>query len=136
MVLATKFALSRRDGVFTVNGRPEYVHASCIASPRRLGTDHIDPYYQHRVDPDVPIEDTVGAMAELVDQGKVRFLGLSEASSLSIERAAAIHPVAALQSEWSLWSRELEESVLGTARRHRRRHCAVLASRAGLPHRN
>ncbi|MGI3785869.1 MAG: aldo/keto reductase [Janthinobacterium lividum] len=117
VVLATKFALSRRDGVFSVNGRPEYVRASCDASLERLGTDHIDLYYQHRVDPGVPIEETVGAMAELVEQGKVRFIGLSEASGRSLERAVAVHRVAALQSEWSLWSRDLEESVLATARR-------------------
>jgi aryl-alcohol dehydrogenase-like predicted oxidoreductase len=118
VVLATKFGLSARDGALRVSGRPEYVHASCTASLARLGTDHIDLYYQHRVDPDVPIEETVGAMAELVEQGKVRHLGLSEASERSIERAAAVHPITALQSEWSLWTRDVESSVLGAARRH------------------
>ncbi|MGI3783578.1 MAG: aldo/keto reductase [Janthinobacterium lividum] len=118
VVLATKFALSARNGALTVNGRPDYVHAACEASLQRLGTDYIDLYYQHRVDPEVPIEETVGAMAELVEQGKVRYLGLSEASARSIERAVAVHPIAALQSEWSLWTRDLEESVLAVARRH------------------
>jgi aryl-alcohol dehydrogenase-like predicted oxidoreductase len=117
VVLATKFGLSRRDGAFVVNGRPEYVRTCCDASLTRLGTDHVDLYYQHRVDPQVPIEDTVGAMAELVQAGKVRFLGLSEASAHSIERAVAVHPIAALQSEWSLWTRDLEDSVLQAARR-------------------
>ena len=118
VVLATKFALSARDGTLNVNGRPEYVRASCEASLERLNTDYIDLYYQHRVDPDVPIEETVGAMAELVREGKVRYLGLSEASGRSIERAVSVHPIAALQSEWSLWTRDLEGSVLDTARRH------------------
>jgi aryl-alcohol dehydrogenase-like predicted oxidoreductase len=115
--LATKFALSRDErGRVRVDGRPEYVHACAEASLRRLGVDTIDLYYQHRVDPKVPIEDTVGAMAELVQQGKVRHLGLSEASAASIRRAAAVHPIAALQSEWSLWTRDLEEEVLAVAR--------------------
>jgi len=93
------------------------VRYACDASLRRLGTDHIDLYYQHRVDATVPIEETVGAMAELVAAGKVRHLGLSEASARSLERASAVHPIAALQSEWSMWTRDLEEGVLGTARR-------------------
>jgi aryl-alcohol dehydrogenase-like predicted oxidoreductase len=118
-VLATKFSLSRDDtGGQRTNGRPEYVKQCCDASLRRLGTDRIDLYYQHRVDPTVPIEDTVGAMAELVADGKVRYLGLSEASANSIERAVATHPIAALQSEWSLWTRDLEDEVLAVARRH------------------
>src|SRR4051794_2226875 len=118
VVLATKFSLRRDDGgAMEINGRPEYVKQSCDASLRRMQTDVIDLYYQHRVDPTVPIEDTVGAMAELVQAGKVRHLGLSEASSASLERAAAVHPIAALQSEWSLWTRDLEDDVLGTARR-------------------
>ncbi|NHC14568.1 aldo/keto reductase [Motilibacter deserti] len=117
VVLATKFSLSRDDGSMKVNGRPEYVRASCDASLRRLGVEVIDLYYQHRVDPAVPIEETVGAMAELVQAGKVRYLGLSEASSSSLERAAAVHPISALQSEWSLWTRDLEDDVLATARR-------------------
>ncbi|MBM7805692.1 aryl-alcohol dehydrogenase-like predicted oxidoreductase [Geodermatophilus bullaregiensis] len=116
--LATKFSLSRRDGGMVVDGRPENVRACVEASLRRLRVDVIDLYYQHRVDPAVPIEDTVGAMAELVRQGKVRHLGLSEASAASIRRAVAVHPVAALQSEWSLWTRDLEDTVLGVAREH------------------
>src|ERR671928_738695 len=123
--LATKFSLSRNDrGGMDSDGRPENVRARAEASLRRLGVDVIDLYYQHRVDPQVPIEDTVGAMAELVEQGKVRHLGLSEASAASIRRAAAVHPIAALQSEWSLWTRDLEvggpdgQSVVGVAREH------------------
>ncbi|TFV52350.1 aldo/keto reductase [Blastococcus sp. TF02A-35] len=123
--LATKFSLSRTpDGGMRIDGRPENVRACAEASLRRLGVDVIDLYYQHRVDPRVPIEDTVGAMAELVEQGKVRHLGLSEASAASIRRAVAVHPIAALQSEWSLWTRDLEvagdggETVLGVAREH------------------
>ena len=115
--LATKFSLSRNgSGGMDVDGRPENVRARAEASLRRLGVDTIDLYYQHRVDPTVPIEDTVGAMAELVQQGKVRYLGLSEASATSIRRAAAVHPIAALQSEWSLWTRDLEDEVVGVAR--------------------
>jgi aryl-alcohol dehydrogenase-like predicted oxidoreductase len=125
--LATKFSLSRGDGGMVVDGRPENVRACAEASLRRLRVDVIDLYYQHRVDPRVPIEDTVGAMAELVQQGKVRFLGLSEASAASIRRAVAVHPIAALQSEWSLWTRDLEvagggaagaDTVLAVAREH------------------
>jgi aryl-alcohol dehydrogenase-like predicted oxidoreductase len=117
--LATKFSLSHRDGGgMTIDGRPENVRACAEASLRRLGVEVIDLYYQHRVDPRVPIEDTVGAMAELVQQGKVRHLGLSEASAASIRRAVAVHPIAALQSEWSLWTRDLEGEVLGVAREH------------------
>jgi aryl-alcohol dehydrogenase-like predicted oxidoreductase len=104
-------------GVVEINGRPENVHACCEASLGRLGVECIDLYYQHRVDPNVPIEETVGAMADLVAAGKVRFLGLSEASGRSIERAVATHPIAALQSEWSLWTRDLEDDVLATARK-------------------
>jgi aryl-alcohol dehydrogenase-like predicted oxidoreductase len=115
--LATKFAMSRRDGKPNrIDGRPEYVRECIDASLRRLQVDSVDLYYQHRVDPTVPIEDTVGAMAELVQQGKVRHLGLSEASATSIRRAAAVHPITALQSEWSLWTRDLEAEVLGVAR--------------------
>jgi aryl-alcohol dehydrogenase-like predicted oxidoreductase len=116
--LATKFSLSRRDGGMAIDGRPENVRACAEASLRRLGVDVIDLYYQHRVDPSVPIEDTVGAMAELVQQGKVRYLGMSEASAASLRRAVAVHPIAALQSEWSLWTRDLESEVLGVAREH------------------
>jgi aryl-alcohol dehydrogenase-like predicted oxidoreductase len=114
--LATKFSLSHDDGRVRIDGRPENVRACAEASLRRLGVDVIDLYYQHRVDPKVPIEDTVGAMAELVAQGKVRHLGVSEASAASLRRAVAVHPIAALQSEWSLWTRDLEFEVLGVAR--------------------
>src|ERR1700722_2724050 len=116
VVLATKFTLSRDGGEMRIDGSPENVRRCIDASLERLRTDHVDLYYQHRVDPKVPIEDTVGAMAELVAAGKVRYLGLSEASSESLERAVAVHPIAALQSEWSLWSRSLEDDVLATAR--------------------
>ena len=114
--LATKFSLSRGEGGMRIDGRPENVRACAEASLRRLGVDTIDLYYQHRVDPTVPIEETVGAMAELVGAGKVRHLGLSEASAASLRRAVAVHPIAALQSEWSLWTRDLEVEVLGVAR--------------------
>ena len=117
VVLASKFGIVRDDGSRAVNGRPEYVRACCDASLARLGVDFIDLYYQHRVDPDVPIEETVGAMSELVQAGKVRFLGLSEASVDSLERAMTTHPISALQSEWSLWTRDLEDEVLPAARR-------------------
>jgi aryl-alcohol dehydrogenase-like predicted oxidoreductase len=114
VVLATKFGNVRAaDGTFLgINGTPEYVHAACDASLKRLGVDHIDLYYQHRVDPKVAIEETVGALAELVKAGKVRHLGLSEASASTIRRAARVHPIAALQSEYSLWSRDLESTIL------------------------
>jgi aryl-alcohol dehydrogenase-like predicted oxidoreductase len=115
--LATKFSLSRDEsGGMRIDGRPENVRACAEASLRRLRVDVIDLYYQHRVDPGVPIEDTVGAMAELVQKGKVRHLGLSEASAASLRRAAAVHPIAALQSEWSLWTRDIEAEVLSVAR--------------------
>jgi aryl-alcohol dehydrogenase-like predicted oxidoreductase len=97
-------------------GRPDYVHSACDASLRRLGVEVIDLYYQHRVDPTVPIEETVGAMAELVKQGKVRFLGLSEAAPATIRRAHAVHPITALQTEYSLWSRDPEDEILPTVR--------------------
>ncbi len=118
VVLATKFGNVRApDGRFLgQNGRPEYVRAACDASLGRLGVDHIDLYYQHRVDRAVPIEDTVGAMADLVQQGKVRFLGLSEASAQTVRRAHAVHPITALQTEYSLWSRDVEEEILPTVR--------------------
>ena len=113
VVLATKFGNERRpDGSWVgINGSPEYVRAACDASLQRLGVDHIDLYYQHRVDKTVPIEDTVGAMAELVQAGKVRHLGLSEASADTIRRAHAVHPITALQTEYSLWEREPETKV-------------------------
>ena len=114
VVLATKFGIVRGpDGAsFAINGTPAYVHSACDASLKRLGVDHIDLYYQHRVDPKVAIEETVGAMAELVKAGKVRHLGLSEASANTIRRAAQVHPIAALQSEYSLWTRDVEATVL------------------------
>ncbi|WP_116364283.1 aldo/keto reductase [Parahaliea mediterranea] len=116
--LATKFGNVRnaRGEFLGVNGRPEYVKSACDASLKRLGVDYIDLYYQHRVDPQVPIEDTVGAMAELVAAGKVRHLGLSEASAQTLRRASAVHPIAALQSEYSLWSRDVEAEILPTCR--------------------
>ncbi len=117
VILATKFGILRDDGSLGVNGRPDYVKSCCDASLARLGIEHIDLYYQHRVDPNVPIEDTVGAMSELVAAGKVRYLGLSEASVDSLERAAATYPISALQSEWSLWTRDIESEVLPAARR-------------------
>ncbi len=118
VVLATKFGNERReDGSFVgINGRPEYVHEACNASLERLGVDHIDLYYQHRVDNSTPIEETVGAMKELVEAGKVRHLGLSEASPATIRRAHAVHPITALQSEWSLWTRDPEAEVIPTVR--------------------
>ncbi|HSB81836.1 MAG TPA: aldo/keto reductase [Candidatus Methylomirabilis sp.] len=118
VVLATKFGNQRRpDGSFgQVNGRPEYVRQACEASLKRLGVDRIDLYYQHRVDPSVPMAETVGAMADLVRQGKVRYLGLSEAAPATIRRAHAIHPITALQTEYSLWSRDPEEEILPTVR--------------------
>ena len=116
--LATKFGNVRgEDGSFQgVNGKPEYVKSCCEASLRRLGVDVIDLYYQHRVDAETPIEETVGAMAELVQEGKVRFLGLSEAAPATIRRAHAVHPIAALQTEYSLWSRDPEAEILPTVR--------------------
>ncbi|WP_138499815.1 aldo/keto reductase [Nostoc sp. PA-18-2419] len=118
VILATKFGNVRTEdgGWKGINGKPEYVHQACDASLKRLGVDVIDLYYQHRVDPTVPIEDTVGAMAELVKQGKVRYLGLSEAAPATIRRAVAVHPISALQTEYSLWSREPEDEILPTVR--------------------
>jgi aryl-alcohol dehydrogenase-like predicted oxidoreductase len=118
VVIATKFANVRgEDGSFLgVRGDPPYVREACEASLRRLGVDHIDLYYQHRADPNVPIDDTVGAMAELITAGKVRHLGLSEAAADTIRRAQAVHPISALQSEWSLWSRDIEDEVIPAAR--------------------
>jgi aryl-alcohol dehydrogenase-like predicted oxidoreductase len=118
VVIATKFGNVRApDGTFLgINGRPEYVKQACEASLRRLGTDYIDLYYQHRVDPNVPIEETVGAMADLVKEGKVRFIGLSEAAPETIRRAHRVHPVTALQTEYSLWSRDVEDEILSTIR--------------------
>ncbi len=118
-VIATKFGIVRDPAdpaKRAVNGRPEYVRQACDGSLLRLGVDHIDLYYQHRVDPDTPIEETVGAMGELVREGKVRYLGLSEAAPGTIRRAHAVHPISALQTEYSVWSREPEEEILPTLR--------------------
>lgn len=118
VILATKFGILRGEDASMrgFNGKPEYVHQACDASLQRLGIDTIDLYYLHRVDPQVPIEDTVGAMAELVQQGKVRYLGLSEAAPETIRRAQAVHPISALQTEYSLWSRDPEAKILPTVR--------------------
>jgi aryl-alcohol dehydrogenase-like predicted oxidoreductase len=117
-VVATKFGNERaEDGTRVgINGRPEYVHRACDASLRRLGVDHIDLYYQHRVDPDTPVEETWGATKELVEAGKVRYLGISEAAPETIMRAHGVHPVSALQTEYSLWSRDVEDEILPTVR--------------------
>jgi len=119
IILATKFGISRgEDGSWQgIKGGAEYVKTSCDASLKRLGTDYIDLYYQHRVDRDTPIEETVGAMAELVKAGKVRYIGLSEADPETIERAHAVHPVTALQTEYSLWTRDVETQILPTTQR-------------------
>ena len=119
IVIATKFGNMRGlDGAFLgVNGRPEYVKAACNQSLKRLGVDHIDLYYQHRVDPSVPIEETVGAMAELVTAGKVKWLGLSEAGPATIRRAHKVHLITALQTELSLWTRDAQGEILKTVRR-------------------
>ncbi|MHB8381808.1 MAG: aldo/keto reductase [Candidatus Binataceae bacterium] len=114
--IATKFGNVFADGKRSVNGRPEYVRSACDGSLSRLGVDHIDLYYQHRVDRNVPIEETVGAMGELVRAGKVRYLGLSEASAATIRRAHKVHPITAVQSEYSLWTRDYEDDVIPTLR--------------------
>lgn len=116
VVLATKFGQKPWDAARRIDSRPEYVPQACEASLKRLGVEVIDVYYQHRVDPTVPIEDTVGAMKRLVEQGKVRYLGLSEAAPATIRRAAKVHPIVALQSEYSLWTRDMEGEVLSTCR--------------------
>ena len=119
IVLATKFGIVREDGkpqFRGINGKPDYVRSACEGSLRRLGVETIDLYYQHRVDPETPIEETVGAMAQLVSAGKVRYLGLSEAGPETIRRAQAVHPITALQSEYSLWTREPEDEILPTCR--------------------
>ena len=116
-IIATKFGFQRQpDGTQTINGRPEYVHAACDASLQRLGIDVIDLYYQHRIDRRVPIEETVGAMADLVHAGKVRYIGLSEAGPSNVRRAHAVHPITAIQSEYSLFARDVEDSVLPALR--------------------
>lgn len=118
VVVATKFGIVRTNDPAqrSISGRPEYVRSACDASLKRLGLDHIDLYYQHRVDADVPIEETVGAMSDLVSAGKVRFLGLSEAGTATIRRAHAVHPITALQTEYSLWTRDPEDEILPTLR--------------------
>ncbi|WP_431928877.1 aldo/keto reductase [Nonomuraea jabiensis] len=116
VVLATKFGVKRGGGTRSVENSPEYIRAACDASLRRLGVDHIDLYYMHRRNRNVPVEESVGAMAELVEQGKVRHLGLSEVSADTLRRASAVHPIAALQSEYSLFTRGLEAEILPTAR--------------------
>jgi len=119
VVLATKFGIVRdpaNPNIRGVNGKPDYVKKCCDGSLKRLGVEHIDLYYQHRVDPNTPIEETVGAMAELVKEGKVRHIGLSEASANTLRRAVKVHPVAALQSEYSLWTRDPEDEILATCR--------------------
>ncbi|HEY7683729.1 MAG TPA: aldo/keto reductase [Gemmatimonadales bacterium] len=119
VVLATKFGIVRSKDDPTrrgVSGRPEYLRQACEGSLKRLGVEHIDLYYQHRVDPQVPIEETIGAMHRLVEEGKVRYLGMSEASAATIRRAHAVHPISALQSEYSLWSRDPEDEILPTVR--------------------
>lgn len=119
VILATKFGIVRDPAnpmARGVNGKPDYVQKSCEASLRRLGVDHIDLYYQHRVDPNTPIEETVGAMAQLVKEGKVRYLGLSEASPQTLRRAMKVHPISALQTEYSLWSRDPEQEILAACR--------------------
>lgn len=118
VVLATKFGNVRSEdgGWLGISGKPDYVRQACDASLQRLGVDVIDLYYQHRVDPTVPIEDTIGAMAELVQQGKVRYLGMSEAAPATIRRAQAVHPITSLQTEYSLWSRDPEDEILATVR--------------------
>ncbi|NBH07580.1 aldo/keto reductase [Amycolatopsis sp. SID8362] len=116
VVLATKFGIVWTDGAMGARGDAAYVKQSCDESLRRLGVDHIDLYYQHRVDPDTPIEETWGALGELVEAGKIRYAGISEASAATIRAAHAVHPVTALQSEWSLWTRGIEGEVLDTCR--------------------
>jgi aryl-alcohol dehydrogenase-like predicted oxidoreductase len=117
VVLATKFGIYRdSDGNVALNGRPDHVRTACEGSLQRLGVDHIDLYYLHRVDPNTPIEETVGAMAELVATGKVRHIGLSECAAATLRRAVAVHPIAAVQSEWSLWSRDIEVEVMPACR--------------------
>src|SRR3954464_14542165 len=117
--LATKFGNVRKKedpGFWAISGKPEYVRSACDASLKRLGVDYIDLYYQHRVDPETPIEETVGAMSALVKAGKVRFLGLSEAAPQTLRRAHAVHPITALQTEYSLWTRDVEREILPTVR--------------------
>lgn len=121
LIIATKFGIRRtpeNPTDFSVSGKPEYVRAACEGSLKRLGVEVIDLYYQHRVDPDTPIEETMGALADLVQAGKIRYIGLSEASAATIDRAIKVHPVTALQSEYSLWTRDPEDDALDACRRH------------------
>ena len=138
VVLATKFGMISHagGGPGKLDSSPANIRTAVEGSLRRLGTDHIDLYYQHRVDPNTPIEDTVGAVAELVAEGKVRHIGLSEAGVDTIRRAHAVHPITALQSEYSLWTRDPEPEVLPLLRELGHRLRAVLAARQGLPHRH
>src|SRR5204862_3387983 len=118
VIVCTKFGnIDNADGTKAYNGRPGYVRSACEASLAQLGVDHIDLYYLHRIDPDVPIEETVGAMSRLVESGKVRYLGLSEAGPKSLARACAIHPITALQTEYSLWARDVEDEILPACRK-------------------
>ncbi|KAF3445970.1 hypothetical protein FNV43_RR11147 [Rhamnella rubrinervis] len=114
--LATKYGVSFADGKFNIRGDPQYVRAACEASLRRLGVDHIDLYYQHRIDTRIPIEVTVGELKKLIEEGKIKYIGLSEASAATIRRAHAVHPITAIQLEWSLWSRDVEEDIIPTCR--------------------
>jgi aryl-alcohol dehydrogenase-like predicted oxidoreductase len=119
LIIATKFGIVRdpkNPAARGVNGKPDYVRQSCEESLKRIGTDHIDLYYQHRVDPNTPIEDTVGAMAQLVKEGKIRYIGLSEAGAATLRRASKVHPITALQTEYSLWTRDPEEEILPACR--------------------
>ncbi len=137
--LATKFAYLRKkeDPTFWgLSGKPDYVKAACDASLKRLGLDHIDLYYQHRVDPDTPIEETVGAMAELVKAGKVKYLGLSEASPATLRRAHAVHPITALQTEYSLWERHVEDDILPVCRELGIGFVSLLTARPRLSYRH
>ncbi len=138
VVLATKFGIVRGENPAdrSVRGDPDYVRQCCEASLGRLGVDHIDLYYQHRTDSGVPIEETVGAMAELVVEGKVRYLGLSEAGPDTLRRAVTVHPIAALQSEWSLWSRDIEEEVVGDGQRARYRDRRLQPAGTRVPDRS
>ena len=136
--LATKFANIRKKedpAYWVISGKPEYVKAACDASLKRLGVDHIDLYYQHRVDPEVAIEATVGAMADLVKAGKVKYLGLSEASPATVRRAHKVHPITALQSEYSLWERHVEAEILRDRSRVGDRVCALQSAGPRVPHR-
>ncbi len=136
VMLASKFGQLTEDGKRIVRGTPEYVKSACDASLQRLGIDVIDLYYAHRIDPDVPVEETVGAMSELVTAGKVRWLGLSEAAPETVRRAHAVHPLAALQAEYSLWTRFAEDEHFANCEDTGNRLCGLCAAGARLPFRN